>query len=272
MKRNPGNLKIKDAHYKTLKAALTKVATKHPQRKQWGGSMRGWLNFYKGKRLSEKRARWDLLWAATRDTLPPNFVVDTLYPYMNDDHIDSALRAIVVEMRGAPLRSKRHARSLARLKAKRNPGGLDPSWMTNAGLGRELRSMYRKIDYKAARKMIEGAFHRSHVPHVEGALMGRDAALITYEVARDRAGANKLFIAMFKAVGPKSNPRYKLAHPGQRAEKGEPVGRAIFQAATEDSIPVGRRDGEVFTEGGVRYKMISYRTKTGKRVRYARKV
>jgi hypothetical protein len=31
-------------------------------------------------------------------------------------------------------------------------------------------------------------------------------------------------------------------------------------------------DGEVFTEGGVRYKMISYRTKTGKRVRYARKV
>lgn len=41
--------------------------------------------------LSDKRYRWDLTYAAG---LTP-WICDTLYPYCNDDHIDTALRRIV---------------------------------------------------------------------------------------------------------------------------------------------------------------------------------
>jgi hypothetical protein len=41
-----------------------------------------------------KRLRWDLLYAAK---LNP-FVCDTIYPYANDTHIDTALRSIVNEL------------------------------------------------------------------------------------------------------------------------------------------------------------------------------
>lgn len=46
---------------------------------------------YKAQGLSHKRWRWDLMYAAglTRWTC------DTLYKYLNDDHIDSALRRIL---------------------------------------------------------------------------------------------------------------------------------------------------------------------------------
>ena len=46
---------------------------------------------------SPKRRRWDLLWAS--GTL--RFVCDTLYSYVNDDHIDTALRAIEKEVTAA---------------------------------------------------------------------------------------------------------------------------------------------------------------------------
>ena len=43
--------------------------------------------------LTAKRWRWDLLWRADRlGFLPDRFVLDTLYDYMTDDHIDTALR------------------------------------------------------------------------------------------------------------------------------------------------------------------------------------
>lgn len=41
-----------------------------------------------------KRFRWDLLHAAR---LTP-WVCSTLYPYMNDSHLDTALRAVVSEL------------------------------------------------------------------------------------------------------------------------------------------------------------------------------
>ena len=46
----------------------------------------------------EKRLRWDLFYSATRAVGFPNF-----YSYLNDDHIDTALRAIMKEIEGGSL-------------------------------------------------------------------------------------------------------------------------------------------------------------------------
>jgi hypothetical protein len=43
---------------------------------------------YKEAGLSEKRFRWDALW----QTRLSNWLCDNVYPYANDDHIDTALR------------------------------------------------------------------------------------------------------------------------------------------------------------------------------------
>jgi hypothetical protein len=46
-----------------------------------------------------KRYRWDLFWYAQRVANPfgpsTKWVCDVIYPYANDDHIDTALRSIV---------------------------------------------------------------------------------------------------------------------------------------------------------------------------------
>ena len=45
----------------------------------------------------EKRFRWDVFWTARR-YLNGNFISDILYSYLNDDHIDTALKKIVKEI------------------------------------------------------------------------------------------------------------------------------------------------------------------------------
>lgn len=40
---------------------------------------------------SDKRYRWDCLWAAKLSA----WVCSTLYPYLNDEHIDTALRSLI---------------------------------------------------------------------------------------------------------------------------------------------------------------------------------
>ncbi len=42
----------------------------------------------------EKRLRWDMLYAAVSS----KWIGDNLYPYMNDTHIDSALKSIAKEI------------------------------------------------------------------------------------------------------------------------------------------------------------------------------
>jgi len=42
----------------------------------------------------DMRLRWDLL----HSVKPARWVCDTLYPYANDTHIDTALRAVVKEL------------------------------------------------------------------------------------------------------------------------------------------------------------------------------
>jgi len=77
-------MKIKPQHFKELKAAIEPLHNKE----RW--------EIYQAQGLSAKRYRWDLLYASKLKIgdgkgcsgLP-------LYAYMNDDHIDTALRAIV---------------------------------------------------------------------------------------------------------------------------------------------------------------------------------
>jgi hypothetical protein len=47
----------------------------------------------------EKRLRWDLLHAARMS----QWLCDNIYPYANDDHIDTALKAITAELTGGEI-------------------------------------------------------------------------------------------------------------------------------------------------------------------------
>lgn len=71
-------MKMIDDHFKTLADAITPLIDKYPCAKHTAAGM------------SEKRWRWDLLYVAK---LTP-FVCNELYPYLNDTHIDTALRKI----------------------------------------------------------------------------------------------------------------------------------------------------------------------------------
>ena len=49
---------------------------------------------YRTQKLTPKRFRWDALYAATLS----HWICDNLYPYMNDDHLDTALRQVMRNM------------------------------------------------------------------------------------------------------------------------------------------------------------------------------
>jgi hypothetical protein len=77
-------MKITLEHDKTLSYAI--------YRSQQGMAT---LQEYEQHGLTPKRWRWDLPQRAERlGFLPERFVLDTLYAYVNDDHIDTALRRI----------------------------------------------------------------------------------------------------------------------------------------------------------------------------------
>ena len=79
-------LKISLASYSVLHSAVLRAQSEVTET----------LGDYLAKGLSAKRYRWDMLWYATARILPKNWVCDTLYNAedLNDNHIDSALRAI----------------------------------------------------------------------------------------------------------------------------------------------------------------------------------
>jgi hypothetical protein len=86
-------MKIKPDDYKIMRDAISKLLDER------GGEVavhaanirNGMDNRVKDP---EKRIRWDLSYAAglTR------FICDDIYPYANDGHVDTALRAIVKEL------------------------------------------------------------------------------------------------------------------------------------------------------------------------------
>lgn len=52
---------------------------------------------YKSKGLTDKRYRWDLTYVVNSNDInsASRFICDTLYTYMDDSHVDTALRSIV---------------------------------------------------------------------------------------------------------------------------------------------------------------------------------
>ena len=76
-------MKITPEHFDIMQAAINKVVAVHP------------VSEYRAANpeFSEKRIRWDY-WRAAGLLA---FTCDTLYKYVNDDHIDTALRAIIRE-------------------------------------------------------------------------------------------------------------------------------------------------------------------------------
>lgn len=76
-------MKIKPEHVEYMRAAITAAATTAPD-----------LQAYLARGLTEKRWRWDL---SCRAGLTP-WICRTIYPYANDEHIDTALRHIAEQM------------------------------------------------------------------------------------------------------------------------------------------------------------------------------
>lgn len=72
-------LKMKPEHVARIEAAITPIDTEANRTR------------YAAAGLTDKRYRWDLLSAA----LGSIWICDELYKYIDDTHIDSALRAIV---------------------------------------------------------------------------------------------------------------------------------------------------------------------------------
>lgn len=72
-------LVIKDIHYKALKRKVFALLRKQPS-----GTAK--------KALSSMRLRWDIYWASKGA-----FSNASEYHYLNDNHIDSALKAIMRE-------------------------------------------------------------------------------------------------------------------------------------------------------------------------------
>ncbi len=77
-------MKIKPEHLALMRAAFATLDT----------------DFYRSRYvaagLTTRRFAWDCLHAAQqRGLLPARFVIDTLYQYANDDHIDTALRKLI---------------------------------------------------------------------------------------------------------------------------------------------------------------------------------
>lgn len=78
-------MKITSEHYEAVKAAIAPVLTRHPNAEYE----------YQEARLTPRRLRWDLL-RHSRLKIGDGVGMDglPLYQYMNDNHIDTALRSI----------------------------------------------------------------------------------------------------------------------------------------------------------------------------------
>ncbi len=78
-------MKITATHLATLTEACTAAIPTLPERNQ-----------YLSAGLTDKRYRWDVLHASRPNGKPYwKFLTDELYPYLDDTHIDTALRHII---------------------------------------------------------------------------------------------------------------------------------------------------------------------------------
>lgn len=84
------NLKITSDHYAALRSFLAPLASRIPAHRE---AVRASGKFQD----LETRVRWDWFYAA----VPSKWVCDELYPYLNDTHIESALRNLASELLGS---------------------------------------------------------------------------------------------------------------------------------------------------------------------------
>lgn len=80
-------MKMTQQHFAEMQEAVHRVLKENP----------GVFDEYKRAGLSDKRLRWDVLRTAkTVGGMPEvRWICDVCYPYLNDDHIDTALRQCV---------------------------------------------------------------------------------------------------------------------------------------------------------------------------------
>ncbi len=80
-------MKIQDAHYQKLETACKEVLAAHPAIT---------VEAYAAQGLSAMRFNFDVLWACKIDGKTGNaWICSELYPYMNDEHIGTALKRIM---------------------------------------------------------------------------------------------------------------------------------------------------------------------------------
>ena len=72
-------MKIQAAHFAHIQTVVSTLDTAELRKE------------YREAGLSDKRYRWDLTYKANLT----QYICDTLYPYLNDTHIDTALRSMV---------------------------------------------------------------------------------------------------------------------------------------------------------------------------------
>ena len=78
-------MKIKPEDYRRLSEAISRVLAER------GKTFAEMQQSYRNRGLGAMRLRWDLLWLSGFDT-------NSLYTYLDDAHIDTALRAICHEL------------------------------------------------------------------------------------------------------------------------------------------------------------------------------
>ena len=85
-------MKLKREHYDHIKAAVSRLFHEVDLRRD------AIVRQGRAKDV-EKRLRWDLLFATPGMS---RWICDNIYPYANDDHIDTALRRIMSHAPGNP--------------------------------------------------------------------------------------------------------------------------------------------------------------------------
>lgn len=84
-------MKIQQDHYEILLQAAKKVKENYPE-----FTLQNYIDNKLGKD-HERRFRWDLSYGMKK-FLPDYFICDVLYKYMNNSHLDTALKKLVKEV------------------------------------------------------------------------------------------------------------------------------------------------------------------------------
>ena len=81
---------MRQEHYQTIRQHVEKLSANAPLAKHLDG--------YRKAGHSDKRFGWDVFRAAKVNGDSARWLCDHVYPYANDDHVDTAIRMIVREI------------------------------------------------------------------------------------------------------------------------------------------------------------------------------